>query len=106
MLCSRSKIFHAAGGACWPENEFMMRPYKFQQTYDLKPKQEKIRLNRAKELLRLTEHDQLPNIVFSGEENVQIEQFVNSQNDRINSTEHFYQNLSLRFTTRKQYPAQ
>ena len=66
----------------------------------------KVRLERAKELLRLHERGEFPNIVFSDEKNFPIEQFINSQNDRVYLTERTYENLSLRTATRSNFPSQ
>ena len=35
------------------KNELKVKPYKFQKAHDLTPKQKKVRLERAKQLLRL-----------------------------------------------------
>lgn len=89
------------------KNDLIVR--QVQKAYDLTPMQKKVRLDRMKGLNRmkgLGEHDQFPKIVFSGEEDFQIEKFVNSQNDCIYSAELINENLTLRLTTRKQYPAQ
>lgn len=88
------------------KNELKVKPYKFQKAHELTPKQKKVRLERAKELLRLAESGQFPNIVFSDEKNFPIEQFVNSQNDRVYLTERSYENLRLRMATRSNFPSQ
>ena len=88
------------------QNELKVKPYKFQKAHDLTPKQKKVRLERAKELLRLHERGEFPNIVFSDEKNFPIEQFINSQNDRVYLTERTYENLSLRTATRSNFPSQ
>lgn len=88
------------------KNELHVKPYKFQKAHDLTPKQKKVRLDRAKELLRLDERGEFPNIVFSDEKNFPIEQFVNSQNDRVYLTERTYENLSQRLVTRSKFPSQ
>lgn len=88
------------------QNELKVKPYKFQKAHDLTQKQKKVRLERAKELLHLAESGEIPNIVFSDEKNFPIEQFVNSQNDRVYLTERTYENLSHRLATRKQHPPQ
>ena len=62
----------------------------------------KVRLERAKELLRLHESGQLPNLVFSDEKPFQIEQFVNKQNDRVYLPKRSAENLHLRLATRTQ----
>lgn len=88
------------------KNDLMLKPYKIQKAHDLTPKQKQVRLKRAKELLRLAESGQFPNIVFSDEKIFQIEQFVNSQNDRVYLTDRSYENLSHRLATRRQHPPQ
>ena len=64
----------------------------------------KVRLERAKELLRLHESGQLPNLVFSDEKPFQIEQFVNKQNDRVYLPKRSAEKLQLRLATRTQAP--
>lgn len=61
-------------------------------------------MERAKELLRLHESGQLPNLVFSDEKPFQIEQFVNKQNDRVYLPKRSAENLHLRLATRTQAP--
>ena len=61
----------------------------------------KVRLERAKELLRWHE---LPNLVFSDEKPLQIEQLVNKQNDRVYMPKRAAENLHPRLTTRIQAP--
>lgn len=86
------------------KNELKVKPYKFQKMQDLTDAQKKVRLDRAKELLRLADSGQLPNIVFSDEKNFLIEQFVNKQNDRVYLTKRSYENLDIRMATRSQAP--
>lgn len=88
------------------KNDLKVKPYKFQKAHELTEKQKKVRLQRAKELLRLAESGQFPNIVFSDEKIFPIEQFVNSQNDRVYLKERSHENLSHRMVTRKQHPPQ
>ena len=57
-------------------------------------------------MLRLHESDEFPNIAFSDEKNVPIEQFTNSQNDRVYLTKRTYENLRLRMATRSNFPPQ
>lgn len=83
-------------------NELGLRPYKFQKMHDLTDKQKKVRLQRAKELIRLAESGQIPNIVFSDESPFVIEQYVNKQNDRVYLPKMSAENLHLRMATRKQ----
>ncbi|XP_072395165.1 uncharacterized protein [Diabrotica undecimpunctata] len=71
-----------------------VKPYKFQKAHNLTPKQKKVRLERTKELLRLRERGEFPNIVFSDEKNFLIAQFIDSQNDRVYLTERTYESLS------------
>ncbi|XP_053966563.1 uncharacterized protein LOC128868467 [Anastrepha ludens] len=86
------------------KNDLKVKTYDFQKSHDLTPKQQQVRLVRAKELPRLTESGQFPNTVFSDETTFQIEQFVNSQNDRVYLTDRTYLNLSHRLATRRQRP--
>lgn len=86
------------------KNVLRLKPLKFQKAHDLTPQQKKVRLERAKELLRLHESGSLPNIVFSDEAPFLIEQHVNKQNDRVYLPERSYENLHLRTATRKQAP--
>ena len=88
------------------KNELKVKAYKFQKAHDLSPQQKKVRCERAKELLRLHERGEFPNIVFSDEKNFPIEQFINTQNDRVYLTERSYENLSLRMATRSNFPSQ
>ncbi|XP_039964236.1 uncharacterized protein LOC120777158 [Bactrocera tryoni] len=88
------------------KNELKVKPNKFQKGHNLTPQQKKVRLERAKELLHLHERGEFPNIVFSDEKNFPIEQFINSQNDRVYLTERTYENLSLRMATRSNFPSQ
>uniref|UniRef100_A0A6P4F0R8 Uncharacterized protein LOC108045962 n=1 Tax=Drosophila rhopaloa TaxID=1041015 RepID=A0A6P4F0R8_DRORH len=75
------------------KNDLKVKPYKIQKAHDLTSKQRQVRLERAKELLRLAESGQLPNIVFSDKNIFTIEQqFVNSQNDRVNLTDRSCEN--------------
>lgn len=73
-------------------NELRLKPYKFQKAHDFTPQPKKVRLDRAKELIRLHESGSLPNIVFSDEAPFTIEQCVNKQNDRVYLTERSYEN--------------
>ncbi|CAG5026129.1 unnamed protein product [Parnassius apollo] len=41
------------------------------------------RLERSKELIRLLDSGELPNLVFSNEKTFCVEQFLNKQNDRV-----------------------
>ena len=88
------------------ENELHVKPYKLQKAHDLTPQQKNVRLERAKEMLRLAASGQFPNIAFYDEKNFPIEQFINSQNDRVYLTERTYDNLSLRMATRSNFPSQ
>ena len=74
---SRERMLHI-----W-KNELGLKPLKFQKVQKLTDGPKKVKLKRAKELLRLHESGQLPNLVFSDEKAFQIEQFVNKQNDRV-----------------------
>ena len=53
----------------------------------------KVRLERAKELLRLHESGQLANLVFSDEKPLQIEQFMNKQNESVYLAKRSAENL-------------
>ncbi|KAF2879859.1 hypothetical protein ILUMI_26316 [Ignelater luminosus] len=88
------------------QNELQVKAYKKQKAHDLTPNQKKVRFERAKELLRLAASGDFPNIVFSDEKNFPIEQFVNTQNDRVYLTERTYENLKHRLVTRSNYPSQ
>ena len=57
--------------------ELGLKPLKFQKVQELTDRQKKVRLERTKELLRLYESGQLPNLGFSDGKPFQIEQFVN-----------------------------
>ncbi|XP_033213937.1 uncharacterized protein LOC117171001 [Belonocnema kinseyi] len=76
------------------KNDLKVKSYKIRKAHYLTPKQQQVRLERAKELLRLAESGQFPNIVFSEEKIFPIEQFVNSQNDKVYLTDRLYENLS------------
>ncbi|CAD7090016.1 unnamed protein product [Hermetia illucens] len=73
-----------------------------QNVLQLKPQQTKVRVERAKKLLRRAESDECSNSFFSDETPLTIEQFVNKQNDRVNLSERSFENLLLRSATRKQ----
>ncbi|XP_026476402.1 uncharacterized protein LOC113382056 [Ctenocephalides felis] len=88
------------------KNDLKVKPYKIQKAHDLTPKQQQVRLQRAKELLRRAESGKFPNIVFSDEKIFSIAQFVNSQNDRVYLTERSDKNMSHRLATRRQHPPQ
>jgi len=49
------------------KNVLKVQPYKFQKAHGFTENQKKVRLQRAKKLLRLAESGQFPNIVFSDE---------------------------------------
>ena len=83
------------------QNELKLKPLKFQKAHDLTPQQKKVRVERAKKLLRRAESGELPNLVFSDEAPFTIEQFVNKQNDRIYLPKRSFENLHLRTATRK-----
>ncbi|CAG9826089.1 unnamed protein product [Diabrotica balteata] len=77
------------------KKKLKVKPYKFQKAHNLTPKQKKVRLERAKELLHLHERGEFPNIVSSDEKNLPIETFINSQNNGVYLTEPTYESLSL-----------
>ncbi|XP_033220925.1 uncharacterized protein LOC117175325 [Belonocnema kinseyi] len=88
------------------KNNLKVKPYKIQKVHDLTPKQQQVRLERAKELLRFAESGQFPNIMFSVEKIFPIKQLVNSQNDSVYLTDRSYENLSHRLATSRQHPKQ
>ena len=53
-------------------------PLKFQEVPELTPQQKENRLKRAKELLRLAESGELPDLFFSDEKTFVVQQFVNN----------------------------
>ena len=65
------------------KNELGIKPFKIQIVQDLTEAPKKVRLVRAKELLRLAKSGELPNLVFSDEKPFVIQQFVNKQNGRV-----------------------
>ncbi|XP_026482180.1 uncharacterized protein LOC113389345 [Ctenocephalides felis] len=88
------------------KNDLKVKLYKIQKAHDLTPKQQQVRLQRAKEFLRRAESGKFPNIVFSDEKIFTIEQFVISQNDRVYWTERSNKHLSHRLAIRRQHPPQ
>ncbi|XP_026479502.1 uncharacterized protein LOC113385894 [Ctenocephalides felis] len=88
------------------KNDLKVKPYKIQKAHYLTSKQQQVRLQRAKELLRLAESGKFPNIVFSDEKIFIIKQFAHSQNDRVYLTERSDKNLSHRLATRRQHQPQ
>ncbi|XP_026470862.1 uncharacterized protein LOC113375129 [Ctenocephalides felis] len=88
------------------KNDLKVKPYKIQKAHDLTPKQQQVRLQRAKEMLRRAESGKFSNIVFSDEKIFTTKQYVNSQNDRVYLTERSDKNLSHRLATRRQHPPQ
>ena len=87
------------------KNELGVNPLKIQKVQDLTEAPKKVRLVRAKELLRLAESGELPNLVFSDEKPFGIQQFVNKQNDSVYLPKRLAENLHLRLATRNQAPA-
>lgn len=75
LKISRERMLHIL------KNELMLKPYKIQKALDLTPQRKSVRLRLA--------------------ERGQIEQFTNSQNDRVYLTERMYDNLSSRLVIRK-----
>ena len=65
------------------KNELGVKQLKFQKVQELKPQRKEKRPKRAKELLRLAESGELPNLVFSDEKTFVVQQFVNNQHDRV-----------------------
>lgn len=86
------------------QNELKVKSYKFQKVHEITDEQKKVRVQKAKELIRLHASGQLPNIVFSDESIFKIEQSFNSQNDRVYLKGKSNENLQLRTVTRKQAP--
>lgn len=84
------------------QNNLKLKPLKFQKAHHLTTPQKKVRMERAKELLRRAESGEFPNLVFSDEAPFTIEQFVNKQNDRVYLRGSSCENLHLRMATRKQ----
>ena len=72
---------------------------------ELAPQQIENRLKKAKEFLRLTENGELPNLVFSDEKTLVVQQFVNKQNYRVYLPKRSAENVHLRLATRTQAPA-
>lgn len=60
-----------------------VRPLKKNKSQELTLLQRQKRLNRSKELIRLLDCGQLPNLVFSDESTFCVEQHLNRQNDRV-----------------------
>ena len=60
----------------------------------------KVRLERAKELFRLLDSGQLPNLVFTDDKPFQIKQFLHKQNDQVYLPKRLAENLHLRLATR------
>lgn len=60
-----------------------MKPFKKNESQELTVLQRRKRLERARELIRLYDCDELPNLVFSDEKTFCIEQYLNKQNDRV-----------------------
>ena len=58
---------------CILKNEHEVKPYKLQKAPFLTEQQKKVRLERAKELLRLHDSGQIPDFVFSDEKNFPTE---------------------------------
>ena len=86
------------------KNELGLKPLKLQKVQELIYRQKKVRLERAKDLLRLHESGQLPNLVFSDEKPFQSEQFVNKQNYQMYLPKRSAENLHLQLATRTQTP--
>lgn len=88
------------------DKDLGLKPYKHQKVHELTAKQKKVRLDRAKLLLRRQNRGEIPNIVFSDEKNFPVEQFVNKQNDRVYLKERSSENLVQRTVGRRQHPPQ
>lgn len=88
------------------KDKLNVRPYKIQKKHELTATQMKVRMERAKEIIRRHGNGDLPNIVFSDEKNFTIQQFVNKQNDRVWLQNKSGDNSKHLVATRKQAPAQ
>ena len=86
------------------KNELGLKQLKFQEVQEHSDVQIKVRPERVKELLRLHESGQLPNLVFSNEKPFQIEQFVNNEIDRVYLPKRSAENLHLQLATRIRAP--
>ena len=86
------------------KNELGLKPLKFQKVQEFTDGQKRVRLEQVKELLRLHESAQLPNLAFSDKKPFQIEQLVNKQNDRLYLPKRSVENLHMRMVTRTQTP--
>ena len=85
------------------KSELGVKPLKIQRVQDLTEAQKKVRLIRAKDLLRLAESAELPNVVFSDEKPFVIQQLVN--NDRFYLPNGLAENLHRLLASRTQAPA-
>ena len=65
------------------KNVLGVKPLKFQKVQELTLQPKENRLKGAKELLRLIESGELPNLVFSDEKTFVVQPFVNKQNDPV-----------------------
>lgn len=65
------------------KKKLKVKPLKKNESQELTALQRRKRLERARELIRLYDCDQLPNLVFSDEKTFCIEQYFNKQNDRV-----------------------
>ena len=58
-------------------------PYKMQKRRELTPTHERMKVERCRHLLNLMEDGILPNLVFSDEKKIYVEQCVKHENDRV-----------------------
>lgn len=65
------------------KEKLKVKPLKKNFSQELTALQKSKRLARSKELIRLLDTGELPNLVFSDEKTFCVEQFLNKQNDRV-----------------------
>lgn len=65
------------------KEKLKVKPLKKNLSQELTALQRSKRLDRSKELIRLLDSGELPNLVFSDEKTFCVEQFLNKQNDRV-----------------------
>jgi transposase len=87
------------------KNVFMLNPYKLQRVHLLTEKMKLVRLQRASALLELAASRPWERIVFSDEKLFNVEQAVNSQNDRIWASSLSPSILAARKVSHSQKPA-
>lgn len=85
-------------------DELHLKPLKLRKAHDLTDAQKEDRLDKAKELIRLIESGQLPNLVFSDEKSFKIERFMYKQNDQVYIPDKLAENLQLQLASKNQTP--